>query len=292
MAAGNYGEACPKLEESQRLDPGGGTLLNLALCHEKQGKLASAWAEFNEALAVARRDGRADRITAAQQHIAALEPKLSQLTVNVTSPIDGEALMLDGEALGRAAWGTPLSLDAGAHELAATAPGRQPWRENVALGLGEKKTLAVPVLEPAPTATTEPPADEKKASPAPNEETAPQTHGKNRTLAYVIGGAGIAALGVGTYFGIDTLHKKNQSDDECPTDTTCTPRGVELNNQAHTSAWIANISLGVGVIGVGVATYLLLADHGAPQGPAKSGTLTLDARAVRGGGELGLRGTW
>src|SRR5262249_6130177 len=65
MQARNYEEACPKLVESQRLDPGGGTLLAIGLCHEGQGRTATAWADFNVALTEARKDRRADREAAA-----------------------------------------------------------------------------------------------------------------------------------------------------------------------------------------------------------------------------------
>src|SRR5262245_16290948 len=67
VAAGDYEQACPKFKASYALDPGGGTLLNLADCLEKQGRTASAWSTFKDALVLARRDGRSERVEYAQQ---------------------------------------------------------------------------------------------------------------------------------------------------------------------------------------------------------------------------------
>src|SRR5688572_721955 len=144
MGAGNYAAACPKFAESHRLDPGGGTLLNLAVCHEEQGKLATAWAEFQEALAVARADGREDRIALAEQRIAALEPQLARLTVTVPPDAPEDmVLVVNGTPVGAAAWGAPMPVDAGTVRVEAQASGRRKFLENVEIRDGENFVVEV-----------------------------------------------------------------------------------------------------------------------------------------------------
>jgi len=75
----------PKLAESHRLDPAGGTVLLLGLCYEQQGRLASAWAALRSARAMARKTGRKDRSDVADEHLNAIEPRLGCVTVTVAS---------------------------------------------------------------------------------------------------------------------------------------------------------------------------------------------------------------
>ena len=71
MSAGKYADACPKLAESQKLDPGVGTQFHLADCYEKLGQTASAWAGFLEAASAAKSMGQADREKVARERAAA-----------------------------------------------------------------------------------------------------------------------------------------------------------------------------------------------------------------------------
>ena len=122
-------EACAKLEESQRLEPATGTLLNLAYCHELQGKLATAWTEYKDAQAAARQDGRDDRVQFAEEHLGAIEPKMPRLQIEVaqTARVEGLEVKLDGVQIGEAAFGVAAPLDPGVHIIVATAPGRVRW---------------------------------------------------------------------------------------------------------------------------------------------------------------------
>lgn len=298
MDASNYAQACPKLQESQRLDPGGGTLLNLALCHERQGRIASAWTEYKEALGMARRDGRQERIDAAIEHIAALEPKLPYLTLTVPNAVEGEEVKLDGAVVGSAAWGAPLTIDPGTHELTAKAPGKKPWSVALALSPSEKRSVSVPTLEPAeaPAAVASPPATPVAAVPqAPALRSEPKSNARS-AAGWVIGGAGVVAIGAGSYFGLQTISKRKESTKLCPTDDSCIGDGVKLNKEAYTNAWLSDIGFGVGVIALGVGTYLLLSGTGAAEKPAtnarRAPALLADGGPLPGGGKLSVSVTW
>ena len=99
MAAKHYAEACPKFADSQRLDPGVGTLLNLGLCYKQNGQTASAWSSYREAASLARSEGQSDREDLARQEAANLEPQLTKLVIEV--PKDTAAIA-GLEKIGRA----------------------------------------------------------------------------------------------------------------------------------------------------------------------------------------------
>src|SRR6185503_4235477 len=108
MDAKNYAQACPKLDESYRQDPATGTLLAYAMCQEENGQLASAWTAFNSVVGRAAREGRPDRVDAAQRRATALEARLSRLTVEVpleVAALPGFAVTRDRVPLPAAAWG-------------------------------------------------------------------------------------------------------------------------------------------------------------------------------------------
>lgn len=294
MDSGDTARACEKFQESQRLEPSGGAAFNLAVCREQEGKVATAWTWFKAALTAARRDGREDRVTASEEHIKALEAKLPQLTVEVREPAADQQIKVGETALGSSLWGAVFPIDPGTYELTASAPGKQPWQSTLTIELGQSKTVIVPRL----TASAEP-----TEAPAPAAAEAQQDAGThkesgsdNRVAGWITAGAGVAAIGVGAAFGVIALDQQSQSDALCPTDNTCTPEGVQLSKDANTSAWVANISIGAGLVAVAVGTYLILTSSPAEQAAApavQSGMAwRVEPSAGFDGASLSLSGVW
>lgn len=261
LDAGKIAEACPKLAESHRLDPATGTLIALALCHQADGKLASAWAEFVEAEGRARKEGSKDREAVAHEQAMSLYPRLSNLTLEVPpdiAAIPGLEIKRDGIVLGRGAWGTTVPIDGGEHVIEATAPGKQPWSSKITVRAeSEQVRLSVPALldtPPAPAAVRPTPAQsEPQRDLAPPAESNEQWGGLEWTgIGMAV--AGGAALGLGGYFLSDALDKKDQADSNCSRDNECNEAGLRERDQAVASgnkATLLSIAGGVLVAGGG-----------------------------------------
>jgi hypothetical protein len=271
MEEGRYAEACPKLAESQSIDPAGGTVLLLALCYEQVGKTASAWVKFNEALATARRDGREDREDRARRHIKKLEPMLSRITVSVPPEVsaqEGFVVELDGVVLPAVALARALPSDPGSHKIDVRAHNKRPWSTTVELGgKAAREVVTVPLLEDlAPTEPVSAPPQPAPRRPAAAPDAVTADSNSAPALAYVVGGLGILSTSVGGYFGIRALDRNADATDICPQSECTESDGVELNKDARTDAMRANVLMGAGLVLVGVGAYLWLSapeDNGA-----------------------------
>jgi serine/threonine-protein kinase len=274
--AGDYVRACPKLAESQRLDPAPGTLINLASCYEKSGRTASAWITFKLAIASSRQKGHDDWAKLAQDRAAALEPKLSRLVLVVPkeSDVDGLALKRDGAEVGRAEWGTPIPVDPGPHVVEATAPHKKTWSQSVDVGDDAKTTtVTLPTLADGPGG--EVPVD-AHAAPGSGQ----------RTVGLVLAGVGVVGLGASAIFGLTAMSKESDALSHCKQDTYCTPEGVSLGSDAKSAATISTITFALGAAALtgGLILYFSAPKRTEEQAPK------VGLRVSPGG--VGVGGTW
>lgn len=267
MAQERWADACPKLEESQRLDPAGGTLLHLALCREHEGRIATAWALYEDALAQAKHDARKDRAKVAQERIDFLGPRLPRMRVRVAVAnrrAEGFTLSRDELVVGEAQWGEALPVDPGTHVLTAKATGRKPWTARVDVPAKPHEVVVeVPELarepgDPVKTADSPPP-------PAPTRlEEAKRGEGQ-RTVGIVLAGVGAAGVVVGSVFGLISISKNSEADNECapPDRRRCSAKGIEAGNAASTAGNVSTIAfIAGGVFLAGGLTLYVTAPSG------------------------------
>jgi serine/threonine-protein kinase len=293
-AANKFEQACPKFKASYDLDPAGGTLLNLADCYEHQGKTALAYTTFKDALDAARHDGKRERIDFANQHLAALEKKLARLSVVVPSEARTEGLQVtvDGAPLDDAAYGVALPVDPGTHLVRAEAPGKESFEKSIEVPTTSAK-LSVEI--PALTAVAAPaPAPAAAAAPAPSDEASPapasSASSTKRTVGYIVGGAGIIAIGVGSYFGLRAIDRWGARNDACT--GGCTPDAKTAGDEAQTAATISTVGFGVGIAALATGIALVLTSPSNKEGSARAGKLQMGVLSSRDGAGLSLRSNW
>jgi hypothetical protein len=255
VAAGRYQEACPKFEESERLDPGIGTQFNLADCYEHTDRIASAWALFLDVASSAGGTGQLARESVARRRASALEPKLSKLTIATPTSVAGLEVRRNGEALGNLLWNNPIPVDPGSYTIEALAPGKKTWSTVAKVGAnGAAVTVAIPVLQdgedvaPSPPAPAEP-IDPSRSAGRPRLATA---------LALGLGGAGVVGVGIGSYFGLRSIAKHSDYENLCTRDL-CAPAAGPLHDQAVAAGNVSTVAFLVGGALIASGTVLWLA---------------------------------
>jgi hypothetical protein len=267
MNQGNWSDACPKLEESQRLDPGVGTQFNLAACYEHVGRLASAWSLYLQVAGAMRASGQSEREKAARDGAALLEPRLSKILIVVPAErrIPGMSVKLDGTTVGPAGWGTPMPADAGDHRVDVTAPGRTPWSGTITVkGEASVANIEVPTLE---TASAQAPTAAVTASAvAPVSEAEPPKSSSQRTVGLAVGGAGILVFGIGSAVALAAKSHYNDSSSHC-NGNKCDQEGLDIRAEARSQGTVASVVCGVGLVALATGAVVLFTAPRSQSGP-------------------------
>jgi hypothetical protein len=270
-----FAEACPKFAESYKLDPGLGTLLNLAICHESEGKPATAWAEFSEASSRARREGDNDRAQLADEHVRALEPKLAHVSIALApgAAVPGLVIKFDSRDLASAALGLPIAVDPGKHVLEASAPGKETSTQTFDTpSTPTRLALTVPVLKDsasAPAAAAVP-ASVTPATAAPPE--APSSGSGSNTGAIVSGAVTGAFLVGSVVTGVLYSSKRSDFNDA---NAANDPSRFDKRDSAQTLGTVNAVLVGGTLVSAGFFVYFLVSGNKHESPPASTARLRL-----------------
>jgi hypothetical protein len=232
----------------------------------------------------------------------------------------GAALAVDGAARSDALDGTPIPVNPGSHTFTVTFAGRSPMSLRIDLKEGDAVQREV-VLKPLHStgkgeakgddaSDAEVPVtglDDRGAAPPATRREAREGRAHTQGLLRIAGwsalGVGGAGIALGSIFGILALGKNSSLASACGT-RTCQATSVEqyttLQSEAdgvHFDGVAANISFGVGILGLGAGvTMLVLASEAhspdASGAPPSSPPSSVRARPWVGLGHAGVAGSF
>jgi hypothetical protein len=234
----NLLQACAKFDESLHENPAAiGTLLNVALCDEKLGRVASAVAKFSEARTRAKEQGLPEHIRAAEDHIATLTPKVPHLTIKLAETLPETKILIDDTIIAPGAIAN-VAVDPGARVIVVSAPARLPYRTKLVIATAEHREIAIPVLAKSVIVKS--------------------SRLRIGQIATIVGGAGIGT-GVGLGLYARHLYRKQFDSMACTPaepDDLCTPEGQTQTERARTFGNVGTVVSAAGILVAGVGAYL------------------------------------
>jgi len=286
LAAGDLNGACTAFQASLDIDRALGTLLNLASCQEQRGHIVAALALYEEVIDRAHEEQAAARLRFAARRHRALLPRLASVIVSPpTIPVEGLTLAVGDQPAQALTAMTSFQVDPGTVVLTARAPGHADLRQEIVLADGANLHLTLRPLKALPVPTTggdqppfpspEPAAETAEPEPGPEPAPPGPRHRGRRRLAWIVAGAGGAALVAGLGFGWLASSRWDEAGTHCV--GGCDARGLELVDDAETDATVATVLVGAGVLCGAGALYLFLTSREPARAPAAPGNPSLAA---------------
>ncbi len=246
VEAGKLQEAVDAFRDALQREPASvGARLDLADCYEKIGAPASAWREYVITGAYARKAGDA-REAMARSSAAALEARL--LVVKLVGPASSATqIHIDGDPVAEeiVARGS-FAVSPGRHRVEITEPGKRPISVDLGGAAGETRALAIAF-------ESEPPPARAHAEPrVPAARGSAQT-----TWGLLLGGVGLAGVGVGAAFGGLALSKRSTLESESHDPSVGSTRFYGDRSNADTLAAVSTAGFIVGGVALAGGIALL-----------------------------------
>jgi len=278
--ASNWTEAIQEFREVGQVRMTAQVRFHIAFCEEGLGRLVTALGGYDLALAEADTVGP-DFKSEVETAMTRLREKIPKLFIERGAGADAALVQLDGIDLGASQIGVEVPLDPGPHKVTAAAPGYKPFDATVELK--ERETTKVTLeLEVAP----------KPVAPPPRREVVVvKDEGPDRTVPYIIGGAGIAFLGAGG--ALFALRQSTLADLEkdCPDPDHCAKSNEDSYNKVKFYGVAAPVAAGIGVAAIGTAVALIVFEKPPEKKSAtpKAGSFRVDALVptIAANGSLG-----
>jgi len=291
---GNFAEALEKFRRVAKVRDTVPVRYRIGACLEGLGQLKDALQAYQSVIDLGAGDAKdLDVVRAAKEQSSTLNERIPQLTLTLSSA-DARVpdISIDGTPISSGELGKPIALEPGAHQVSASAPGAEPFQTQITLNERARLSLVVQI----PDAHAAPPAP--PPAPGPGDPPPPPSVSPDRsrtTGGWITLGAGAAFL-VGAGVTLALRESAISSlDDACPSGACPRSRENELSStrsRAQAEGPIAAVFAGLGVVGVGIGTYLLLTSHRAPAASAVSASRkdALARRPISGAGNFSLAG--
>jgi hypothetical protein len=229
------------------------------------GELGDAWVTLNRVLMLTAKGRDPRREQAANQLLAEISASSPKLLIRWCEAVVSDLYVIKRDALvvSGMMFGTAVPVNIGVHDI-------EVYRDNV---LVESKQLsiapgdtithevvlcpaAVSPVAAAPKITTQPRPARDAAHSGPRDSEPDRPSGA-KTLGVVLFATGLVTTAVGGYFGVRAVQKTKQLDDQCPRNP-CPTSLKHLDDEARSSATVANVVVPIGVALIGSGAFLYL----------------------------------